>query len=295
MPSVSRSSARPVTALVVFLLLVAATVGWAGSSSSVAVPLSVEASLSAEERAAVEQVRTQFAAALAEREAAVLAVDSLSVGEIRLLRRSLNRAHVGAAKRLGVAPVPTDSALAFADGLAPLDEASPYYTTKWGRNPLTPDALAALDAIGERFHERLAEAGLPPFRYVLSSTFRTAEHQDRLRGVNANAARGRSSHEFGTTFDIAYKRYHFNAEAGYGFVERPAMPEALSTLARLWLAAELDATERTWGERVAAEHADRLEAVLGRALIDLEDDGVLLALREVGQPCFHVTVARHLG
>ena len=295
MSTASRSSAPTVAALTVFLSLVVALVGWAGSSPSVAVPLSVEDSLTAEERAAVDAVRQQFAAALASREAAVLTVDTLSVGETRLLRRSLNRAHVSAAKRLGVAPVATDSALALADGLPWLDAESPYYATRWGRGRLAPDALAALDAIGERFHQRLAEAGLPPFRYVVSSTFRTAEHQDRLRGVNANAARGRSSHEYGTTFDIAYKRYRFDAAAGYGTVERPAMPAALSTLAQLWLSAELDAAERSWGERVAVEHADRLEALLGRALIDLEDDGVLLALREVRQPCFHVTVATRLG
>lgn len=295
MPSAPRSSARAVAALAVSFVLVVAVVGWAGSSPSVAVPLSVEASLSEAERAAVEEVRAEFAASLAARGAAFEVVDTLSSGETRRLRRSLNRAHVAAAARLGVAPVPTDSALAVADGLAPLDEQSPYYTTRWPTGPLTPDALAALDAIGERFHARLAEAGLPPFRFVVSSAFRTAEHQDRLRGVNANAARGRSSHEYGTTFDLAYERYAFDGDAGYGTVERPAMPAALSTLARLWLEAELDAEERAWGERMAVAHADRLEALLGRALIDLEDDGVLLALREVAQPCFHVTVARPLA
>ncbi|PAP75631.1 DUF5715 family protein [Rubrivirga marina] len=295
MPSETRSAARTVAALAVFFSLVVAVVGWAGSSPSVAVPLSVEASLSEAEREAVEQVRTEFAAALAAREADVEAVDTLSVRETGQLRRSLNRAHVSTAARLGVAPVPTDSALAFADGLRPLDEQSPYYTMRWRTGPLTPDALAALDAIGERFHERLEEAGLPPFRFVVSSAFRTAEHQNRLRGVNANAARGRSSHEYGTTFDIAYTRYRFDGDAGYGTVERPEMPDELSTLAQLWLAAQLDAEERAWGERMAAEHADRLEALLGRALVDLEDDGVLLALREVRQPCFHVTVARPLA
>ena len=295
MPSETRSSVRTVAALALFFSLVVAVVGWAGSSPSVAVPLSVEASLSEAERAAVDRVRAEFAASLAAREADFEAVDTLSSRDKGQLRRSLNRAHVSAASRLGVAPVPTDSALAFADGLRPLDHESPYYTTRGRTGPLTPDALEALDAIGERFHERLAEAGLPPFRFVVSSAFRTAEHQDRLRGVNANAARGRSSHEYGTTFDIAYKRYRFDGEAGNGAVERPAMPAALSTLARLWLEAELDAAERAWGERMAVAHADRLEALLGRALIDLEDDGVLLALREVRQPCFHVTVARPLA
>ena len=198
---------RPPTlaAVLLVLALLAGSVGWLGSAPSMAEPLSIEASLSAEERAAVEATKAAFADALADREAALATVDSLSPREKGQLRRSLNRAHVSAAARLGVAPVPTDSALAFADGLDPLDAESPYYTA-WGDAPLTPHALEALDRIGERFHARLAAAGLPAVCFVVSSTFRTAEHQDRLRGGNVNAARGRSSHEYGTTFDIAYRR-----------------------------------------------------------------------------------------
>ena len=58
---------------------------------------------------------------------------------------------------------------------------------------------------------------------------------------------------------------------------------------------ELDRAEAAWAEQMAARYPTRLEAVMGRALIGLEDDGVLLALREVRQPCFHVTVARPLA
>ena len=294
MSASARRSASTVATLAFFLSLMVAAVGWLGSSPPASGPLSIEASLSAEERAAVDAVHAEFRRTLDAREAAFEAVDSLTARETGLLRRSLNRSHVSTARHLGVAPVPTDSALAFADGLAPLAEESPYYATKWGRNPLTPDAVAALDAIGERFHERLADAGLPPLRYVVSSTFRTAEHQDRLRGVNANAARGRSSHEFGTTFDIAYRRYRAGDESR-GYAERPALPDVLPTLTQLWLASELDRAEAAWLDRMTERHAGRLEAELGRALIDLEDDGVLLALREVRQPCFHVTVARRLA
>ena len=293
MSAAARRSASTVTAFAFVLSLLVAAVGWLGSSPG-GPALPVEATLTDAERAAVEAVRAEFRASLDAREAAFEAVDTLSAGEVRGLRRSLNAAHVSTARRLGVAPVPTDSALAFADGLLPLDDRSPYYATRWGRNPLTPDALAALDAIGGRFQAGLEAAGLPPYRFVVSSTFRTAEHQDRLRGVNANAARGRSSHEFGTTFDIAYRRYRPGPGAR-GSVERPALPTELSTLTRLWLTAELDAAEDAWLERMAARHAVRLEALLGRALAGLEDEGALLALREVAQPCFHVTVADRLA
>ena len=294
MPFASRRrSLLPVAGFAVALALLAGSVGWAGASPSGSRIALVAASMSAEERAAIASIRDAFDADLAARAAAFADVDTLSTGEVRRLRRSLNAAHVRTARQLGIAPVPTDSALAFAEGLAPLDADSPYYATRWGRAPLTPDALAALDAIGERFQAKLAEAGLPPYRFVVSSTLRTAEHQDRLRGVNANAARGRSSHEFGTTFDIAYRRYR--PADGPGAVARPVLPDSLSTLTELWLASELDARADAWTRQMAAEHTAALEALLGRALIELEDEGVLLALREVRQPCFHVTVARRLG
>ena len=288
MSSHPRSQSRSVLALAVGLSLVALSFGWVGSAPA-AVPLvPVEDALTDDERAVVDSVRAAFAATLAEREAAFAAVDSLSPGETRRLRRSANRAHVRAARQLGVAPVETDSALAFASGLERLDPASPYYATRRNAGRLAPVAVAGLDAIGERFGQRLAEAGLPPVRFVVSSTFRTAEHQDRLRGVNANAARGRSSHEYGTTFDIAYRRYRPVAQGGALI----RVPDALSIPAQLWLASELEAQERAWSERIVADYAGLYEAELGRALAELEDEGVLLALREVRQPCFHVTVAR---
>ena len=291
----TRRPARAVLAWTAALSLAVLAVGSVGSGPSEAGVLSVEASLSPADRVVVDSVRSAFSADLAAREAAFAAVDSLSDREARLLRRSRNAAHVGTARRLGVAPVATDSALAAVglgrSGLERLAGESPYYATRRGRPALAPDALAALDAIGERFQERLSERGLPAFRYVVSSAFRTAEHQDRLRGVNANAARGTSSHEFGTTFDIAYRRYRA-VPAGDAMNRVPA---GLPTRVRLWLAAELNAAERAWAERAAVAHAGRLEAELGRALVDLEDAGVLLALREVRQPCFHVTVAQRLG
>ena len=289
--SARRHPAPTVLAWIAAFSLAVLAVGSMGSNPSEAGILDVESSLSADERVVVDSVRAAFSATLAQREAAFVAVDSLNDREARLLRRSRNAAHVHAARRLGVSPVATDSALAFADGLIPLDGWSPYYAVRRGGKKLSPDALAALDAIGERFKERLAKAGLPAFRYVVSSAFRTAEHQDRLRGVNANAARGTSSHEFGTTFDIAYRRYR--AVSTGAALHR--VPMSLPAVVRVWLAAELDDAERAWGERAAVVHAGRLEAELGRALIDLENDGVLLTIREVRQPCYHVTVARRLA
>jgi hypothetical protein len=47
--------------------------------------------------------------------------------------------------------------------------------------------------------------------------------------------------------------------------------------------------------RLAAEYPSRLDALLGRALVGLEDAGVLVVVRERNQAVYHVTVARRLA
>lgn len=240
------------------------------------------------DREALVDARADFAATLAERESAFAAIDSLTGRETRLLRRSLNRSHVSTARRLGIDPEAPEAEAR--EDLEWLAFENPYYVARRGH--LTPDALAALDSIGVRFQQRLAEAGLPAYRFVVSSAHRSAEYQAELRQRNSNAASGTSSHQFGTTFDIAYRRYRYTPAQP---LARPALPDSVSVLARGHLSRELDAMERAWADRMSHEYAGILEAELGRALIELENEGVLISLREVRQPCFHVTVAKPLA
>src|SRR5690606_38994327 len=72
---------------------------------------------------------------------------------------------------------------------------------------VTPDARALLTRIAERFQQRLAEMGLPRYRVEVTSVLRTAATQADLRQTNPNAAAGTSTHEFGTTLDIAYSSF----------------------------------------------------------------------------------------
>ena len=120
----------------------------------------------------------------------------------------------------------------------------------------------------------------------MSSLLRSAEDQAELRGVNVNAAAGRSSHEYGTTYDITYRRY--TPQPGR---DAPSVPEAIPTYLRSSVASALASRRDAAFERFAAEYPARLDAVLGRSLIGLEDDGVLLTVRELGQPVYHTTVA----
>lgn len=46
--------------------------------------------------------------------------------------------------------------------------------------------------------------------FVVTSLTRTLKDQDRLRGVNSNAASNDSAHSYGSSFDISYVRFNHN-------------------------------------------------------------------------------------
>ena len=222
-------------------------------------------------------------------------VPLLSADELSQLRRSRNRKHLDAAQALGVAPIATraglDSARVASDSLLWV-ETGPRYVVWDGEHSdplLTPSAAASLDTIAVRFAAALAAEGLPTYRFTVSSVLRSAEDQAELRGVNANAASGRSSHEYGTTYDITYKRYS----------PRPtsALPEVPGRVPRVFRPAVREALAERRDEahrQLAEDYPSRLDAILGRTLIELEDEGVLITVRERRQPVYHTTVADEL-
>lgn len=218
-------------------------------------------------------------------ETALRAVPLLTDAEVGLLRRSLNARHVALGESLGVAP--PDLLGGAPPGLVRVDTLSSVLVLdgEFSDPLLTPDAAAALDLISDRFRDGLAGARLPPYRPVATSLLRSAESQAALRRVNANAAAGRSSHEFGTTFDLAYRRFEPVARV---VAVAPRVPRPFRASVRRAVAARVAAEYA----RLAREYPSRLDAVLGRALIALEDGGVLVALRERNQAVYHVTGAR---
>ena len=234
---------------------------------------------------------------VAEARAAFESIPLLSDDEIALLRRSRNARHVELAQALGVGPPDTRAdadSLAARYGLVALDRDS-FYTVLPGRYSvplLTPSAAASLDSVAVRFRDRLSAKGLPPFRFSVSSTWRTGADQAALRGVNVNAAADRSSHEYGTTYDITYNptRYSPAPDALPPPRLDPRVPGVFESAVRARLVREQAAAL----DRLAADYPSRLTAALGRALIELEDEGVLVVVRERRQPVFHVTLARRL-
>jgi hypothetical protein len=247
-----------------------------------------------ERQRVVAEERDRFAAYLAEREEAFATLPGLTRQQLGLLRRSLNPQHVQAARRLGISSVATRALVADRvkrGDLVRLDETETFWVSPMRHSVpyVTPDAAAAIDRIGLRFHERLAERRLPPIQFTITSVLRTGEDQARLRRTNVNAARGASAHEFATTFDVHYRNFRYAADP------RAEIAEALGPLPYKFLYDEFSRELEAFYGKMAARYTSRIGAELGRALIDLENQGKMLAIREARQPVYHVTVARRLA
>jgi hypothetical protein len=241
-----------------------------------------DAAVEARSRAALEQ-------RLAHIESVVQRLPGL-IGSIRQdMRRHLNAAHVAAARSNGVGPVRDSAHLATLidrGALVQLPESTRWWVLRDLHDSLpyvTPGTQAALEEVGRRFHARLDEHGLPPFRLDITSALRTSEQQSALQRRNSNAADTTSSHEFGTTVDIAY--LSFAAPESLDHRSLAAEPgDQLSPPLRAEMTTRLDSFGKL--------HAPHLEGELGAVLQQLERDGMLLPLRERGQPVYHITVAR---
>jgi len=230
---------------------------------------------------------------LARQEEMLVSVPLLRAEETAALRRPAYAAHVALGERLGVVPESTratrgasgDTALVLLPDGDTYSVAAARYSVPYA----TPDAAAALDSIGARFTAVLAAQGLPRVRVVVTSVLRSGEDQEDLRRVNSNAARGRSSHEYGVSFDLAYRRFEPVADTLLA-APGPQVPRVLRALARTRRLAHLDAH----ADYLATAYPARLDALLGRTLLTLKADSVLVVLRERRQPVYHVTVARRL-
>lgn len=220
-------------------------------------------------------------------EAALRPVALLTTSQARAFDRYRNDDHLAVARRLGVPqPVGTEAReRLLAEGrLVRLDD-SAYWTVRgldYSTALVIPDVEALLTEIGERFQARLAELGVPALRLEVSSVLRTAEDQANLRRVNPNAARGESTHMYGTTVDLAYSSFRPPAE--------PVLD--LDTAEAPWLEPHLRRVEDAATEAGAARMSRELQAELGHVLREMQSEGKVMVTMEVRQPVFHITVAR---
>ncbi|MEM1270048.1 MAG: DUF5715 family protein [Bacteroidota bacterium] len=249
---------------------------------------------------AIDVERERFAVVLDSLEQNFDQVGLWTAQERRQLRVNRNRQHLAFAERLGTDPIQEKATLAAqaeAQGLIRLAgrHESPYYAlapATYSVPYVTPDAAVAADSIGARFQRLLHAAGLPAYRYVITSVLRSGEDQAALRRVNANASRTKSAHEYGTTFDVSYERYVF---AGIPEAWKPVWNPELPGYAREQLDQEFaaDAERRFSGK--PADYMDQLASLMGRALLSLQGEKTLITIMERGQTVYHTTVSDRIA
>ena len=208
------------------------------------------------------------------------------------LRRYGQSVQLPRARSLGARPGSEAEleALTRAGRLVPLEDSTRYWILRdlrASRPLVTPDTRVLLERIGEAFQERLEGMGIPPYRMEITSVLRSAADQARLRESNVNAATGVSTHEYGTTVDIAYSAYAPPHELPAGIVDPEEAPA--------WLVPYLDAVARPVLESVSARKSRELKAILGEVLREAQSDGLVLVTLERLQPVYHITVARRLA
>jgi hypothetical protein len=212
-------------------------------------------------------------------------VRSLSAEEQGALRRDVNATQVARARQLGIPRGADVQGLLASGRLVELEESNDYWVLRdltHSKPYVTPETHALLMELGRRFHAELDRHGLPRFRYQITSVLRTPEHQSALQRSNSNAASGVSAHEFGTTIDIAYRRFSAPGAVDLGFAESydPVAEERLHLLHDVLI------------EETARERGAELQAILGRAIRELRDEGRVLVMMERRQTVYHMTVAR---
>jgi hypothetical protein len=245
-------------------------------------------------RAAVERALDESLARLAaltdSLDALLRPVPLLTPAQEAEFRRYGNAQHLQRARALGVRPADEAQKLAaLRDGrLVELEDSTWHWVVReleFSEPLVVPAAHALLMEIGERFHARLDAMGLPPLRLEVTSVMRTPASQAALRLVNPNAALGESTHEYGTTIDVAYASFAAPATTP---IEIHLEPEVA------WLAPRLEHMAAALLETLAARNSRELQAILGHVMAELQREGAAMVTMERLQPVYHFTVARPL-
>ncbi len=199
------------------------------------------------------------------------------------LRTYLFPAHMDVAVKSGMKPIAIDdsvSELVKGGSLVKIksgaDKLYYFYNVREKYRVLTPVAACGLDAIVERFQQNITtRLKLPPVKIALSSMLRPASYQTDLRIKNANATQI-TTHSYGISFDIFYDDY---------FVSLPhhAASNAIS-------GAIMDMLRTRIGFLLGDALRGQFRSMLMETLVQLQDEGMLYAIWERNQRCYHVTI-----
>jgi hypothetical protein len=199
------------------------------------------------------------------------------------LRTYLFPAHMEAARKSGMASMESGDAIPdyVSNGKLINLKSGPdalyyFYNVSTKYRVLSPAAACGLSILTKRFQKNIAaRAALPQVKIALSSVLRPTSYQTGLRGKNYNATM-MTTHSYGVSFDIFYDDY---------YVALPA-PVCSNRISK----AVLDQVRTRMGFLLGDALREQFRSVLMDTLIQLQDEGVIYAILEKQQRCYHVTV-----
>lgn len=186
------------------------------------------------------------------------------VGIVRVDRfRDVNALHLKHARANGIEPIVKDKEideigekLIKLNKLKKLEDTRYYKVDKLSHSHpyLTPETIEMLNLLGKRFHQKLAEKKMGKYKFRVSSVLRTHESQKRLSRSNINAT-SESSHLYGTTLDIGWKKIY---------------------------------KETFWGGSHLVADGPAIK-ILSETIGELRKEGHLVVITEMKEACFHIT------
>ena len=188
-----------------------------------------------------------------------------------------NPVHIEAAQRFGIVPIADSVSRAKAlDAMVEIFTCDRYKVDSLEHSIpyLVPEAKDLLDDLGADFAETLKAHHLPPYKFIITSVTRTLAQRDELSGKNVNAAK-ESSHCYGTTIDISWKRFDPITK------QAEALKEGSSIMLPQGSSEQDEASE---------DKTEELKRALASLLYQYRAVGRCLVKYERKQACFHITV-----
>lgn len=179
-----------------------------------------------------------------------------SHGHLRDLFNDSNYVQLEQAERLGIHPLESLNDAYFTRRPIVEVRSTRWYTVDSLTHSLpflVPEAERLLSDIGRNFIDSLHNRGRKGYKVRATSLLRTPALVKKLRRVNVNATEV-STHQFGTTFDISYRRFD--------------CPDSSN-----WV------------------HEEDLKNLLAEVLYDLKAQGRCMVKFERKTGCFHITVS----
>ncbi|OJV35824.1 MAG: hypothetical protein BGO33_14630 [Bacteroidia bacterium 43-41] len=166
--------------------------------------------------------------------------------------------HLTAAVAGGISPMASrDDTLKLKDELVRLPnelELYKMYDLTHSIPFLVPSAAQLFVDIAQNFRDSLYSKDLPLYRLYLTSILRTDDDLSTLTKRNINASEN-STHRYGTTFDVSWKRF-----------------------------------DQVTPDSIRQVPPERLKLVLAQVLFDLKNQQRCYVKHERKQACFHITV-----